>query len=54
MAAEPAPEPDGRDDHERLANKKGGQRDLREDAFLGAEGDRTEQIRKDKHGFVHR
>jgi hypothetical protein len=32
---------------------RGGQRDLEKNAIRGAEGDRTEQTGKDKHGFVH-
>jgi hypothetical protein len=52
--AESAPESDSRDAYEKLANKERSQDDLSENAFLGAEGDRTEQKRKDKHGFVHR
>jgi hypothetical protein len=33
---------------------KGGHGDLEKNAIHGAEGDRTEQTGKDKHGFVHR
>jgi hypothetical protein len=54
MTAELAPKPDGPDDYEGLARRKGGQRDLIADAALDAEGDRPEQTRKDKRGFVHR
>jgi hypothetical protein len=53
-ATEPAPESDSRDTYEKLANEERSQDDLSENAFLGAEGDRTEQTRKDTHGFVHR
>ena len=53
-AAGPAPESDNRDNDEKLANEERSQGDLRQNAILDAEGDRTEQTRKDKHGFVHR
>jgi hypothetical protein len=49
-----APESDSRDTYEKLANEERSQDDLSENAFLGAEGDRTEQTRKDTHGSVHR
>jgi hypothetical protein len=53
-AAGPAPESISRDNYEKLANEERSQDDLSENAFLGAEGDRTEQTRKDTHGSVHR
>jgi hypothetical protein len=34
--------------------KEGGRDDLERNAVHGSESDRTEQKRKDKHGFVHR
>jgi hypothetical protein len=34
--------------------KEGGHDVLERNAIHGAEGDRTEQTRKDKYGFVHR
>jgi hypothetical protein len=52
--AGPTPESDSRDKCEKLANEERSQRDLRQNAILDAEGDRTEQTRKYKHGFVHR
>jgi hypothetical protein len=39
---------------EKFHTKEGSQNDLEMNAIHGAEGDRTERIGKDKHGFVHR
>jgi len=52
--AGPTPESDSRDKCEKLANEERSQDDLRQNAILETEGDRTEQTRKDRHGFVHR
>lgn len=53
-AAEPAPESVSRDDYKKPANEERSQSDLDPNAIIEAEGARTEQTRKDKHGFVHR
>lgn len=53
-AAEPAPESVSRDDYKKPANEERSQSDLDPNSIIEAEGDRTEQTRKDKHGFVHR
>jgi hypothetical protein len=50
----PAPESDSPHTNEKFATEKRSQCDLSENAILDTEGDRTEQTRKDKHGFVHR
>jgi hypothetical protein len=39
---------------EELHAKEGGPDDLERNAIHGAESDRTEQTRTEKHGFVHR
>ena len=53
-AAGPAPESDSCDAYEKLANEERSQDDLTENAILGAEGDRTEQTRKDNNDVLHR
>jgi hypothetical protein len=50
-AAKPARPKTG---EEEFHTKEGGPNDLERNAIHGAEGDRPEQIGKDKHGFVHR
>jgi hypothetical protein len=49
--AEPAQLQNGRG--KEFDTKEGGQDDLTRYAIHGAEGDRTEQTRKEEHGFVH-
>jgi hypothetical protein len=50
-AAKPAQLQNGRG--KEFDTKEGGQDDLTRYAIHGAEGDRTEQTRKEEHGFVH-
>jgi hypothetical protein len=49
--AEPAQPHTG---EEEFHAKEGGSDDLERNAIHGAESDRTEQTRTEKHGFVHR
>ena len=39
---------------EEFDTKEGGRNDIERNATHRAEGDRTERIGKDKHGFIHR